>query len=130
MNFIHDFGYQRPMIIASPELIQEKIDMLQRMLERSGQYESFVSDLNPSKNLLDVCFEHLEDSAEIKILNKSTVMYAQICNYVINTQLAKHSVIAGLTEESGASQVDEIFEVISIVSYCFMERQSLILLAF
>lgn len=64
------------------------------------KYDLMTGELNRERDLFDVCHEQLEDSAEIKMLNKSSGMYAQILKYVENTQMDRKCT------------VEEIFEVI------------------
>lgn len=90
----HDFGLQRPPIINSAELIKEKRNMLQEVCK----YDYLTSELNTEKNLVDICYEHLEKSVEFKVLDKSSDMHKQIFNYVKNTQLNENL------------RADEIFE--------------------
>lgn len=85
--FPQNAGKKRPLMIDSFELVKEKMNLVQSMLEKSQKYDFLTGSLNKEKNLLDVCYEHLEDSAEIVMLNKSSGMYKQICDYVRNTQL-------------------------------------------
>ncbi|XP_055303260.1 poly [ADP-ribose] polymerase-like [Sitodiplosis mosellana] len=104
--FPHSFGdRQRPPVINTYEMIQRNINMLQHLLQKEYRYEFLTSELNMEKNLLDLCYEHLQDSAEITMLNKASGMYAQICAYVQNTQLkTKQRYVAGF-------DIDEVFEV-------------------
>lgn len=104
--FPHDFGVQRPAILNTHEMLQEKVKVLQHLLQKGYTYDLLTSELNEERNLLDVCYEHLKDSAEITMLNKLSGMYAQICSYVANTQL-------GMNAQNGpqAFEVVEIFQV-------------------
>lgn len=101
------FGQRRPSVINTPEMVQEKIKLLQYLLEKELKYEFLISDLNKEKNLLDLCYEQLQESAEITMLNKSSGMYAQICDYVKNTQLNEKQPDLF----TNYYDVDEIFEV-------------------
>lgn len=101
--FPHDFGVRRPLVINTPELAMQKLKMLQHMLQKEHTFEILTSDLNEEVNLLDKCYEHLTDSAEIKMLNKLSGMYTQICTYVQNTQLR--------TPGHSTFEVEEIFQV-------------------
>lgn len=85
--FPYDYGQRPPPIINTRQLIQEKMNQLQLLLEKELKFQHLFSDSNVQKNLLDFCYEHLQESAEITMLNKSSEMYKQICNYVQNTQL-------------------------------------------
>lgn len=80
------------------------------MMNKVSNYDYLTSQQNIKRNLLDVCYEHLEDSAEINMLNKASPMYTLICNYVRNTQL--HQPTSPIFYNPGAFDVDEVFEVI------------------
>lgn len=98
--FPHSFGVRRPSIINTFKMIQNKIEWMQHFLRKETRYEFLISDRNKEKNLFDLCYEHLQQSAEITILNKASGMYAQICAYVENTQF-----------QPAYYHVDEVFEV-------------------
>lgn len=85
--FPYGTGFKRPSIINTHKLVEEKISMLQNITEKCLKYDILTSQLNDEKNLFDVCYEHLANSAEIKMVNKLSEMYAQISKYVTNTQL-------------------------------------------
>ncbi|XP_055300597.1 poly [ADP-ribose] polymerase 1-like [Sitodiplosis mosellana] len=71
--FPHSFGdRQQPPVINTYEMIQRNINMLQHLLQKEYRYEFLTSELNMEKNLLDLCYEHLQDSAEITMLNKAS----------------------------------------------------------
>lgn len=98
--FPHNFGVRRPPIINTPEMIRSKIQWMQHLQRKETRYEYLISDRNKEKNLFDLCYEHLQQSAEITMLNKASGMYAQICAYVENTQ-----------PQPPYYRVDEVFEV-------------------
>lgn len=100
--FPHNFGFHRPPVINTPKMVQEKLDMLQHILQMELQYEFLISESNQEKNLLDLCYEHLEESTEITVLNKASKMYSEICKYIKNTQLPDSDYIY---------EFDEVFEV-------------------
>ncbi|XP_031628741.1 poly [ADP-ribose] polymerase-like [Contarinia nasturtii] len=106
--FPHDCGFRRPPLINSYGMVQQKIEMLQRILDRDIIYKTLTSPSNKERNLLDVCYEHLQDSAEITMLNKSSGMYTQICNYVNNTQLHNDPTA---NYDPGPCKVDDVFVV-------------------
>lgn len=103
--FPQDWGRQPPRIIDTYTMIDEKNKMLHKIMDRNAKYKELINPSNKTRNLLDVCYEHLKDSAEIKILNKNTKTYRQIVDYVMNTQL--------LSDDTPRYKlkVDEIFEV-------------------
>ena len=98
--FPHSFDVRRPPIINTYKMIQSKIEWMQHLQRKETRYEFLISDRNKEKNLFDLCYEHLQQSAEITMLNKASGMYAQICAYVENTQFP-----------SAYYHVDEVFEV-------------------
>lgn len=111
--FPHDSGLERPPIISTQQMIKEKFALLQNAMEKEYKYDFLIGEMNNEKNLLDVCYEHLQESAEITMLNKSSGMYTQICNYVRNTQLRSTPSNNQLYWfERGSYEVDEVFEVI------------------
>lgn len=113
--FPHGFGLQRPPIIDTQKMVQEKIDMLKYKLEKEHRYELLTSELNVERNLLDVCYEHLCESADINMLNKSSGMYKQICEYVQNTQLRSDRSAVGRANavvQLNPFEVNEVYEVI------------------
>ncbi|XP_031638809.1 poly [ADP-ribose] polymerase 1-like [Contarinia nasturtii] len=84
--FPQAFGQRRPPLVNTLEIVQEKIDLLNKVLARYEQYETMTDRKYNRKNLLDVCYEHLQESVEIKILRKSSPMHQQISDYILNTQ--------------------------------------------
>lgn len=98
--FPQSFGLRRPEIINTFKKIKSNIEWMRHLLEKETRFEFLISDQNKEKNLYDLCYEHLQQSAEITMLNKASGMYAQICAYVENTQL-----------QPAYYRVDEVFEV-------------------
>ncbi|XP_031624761.1 poly [ADP-ribose] polymerase-like [Contarinia nasturtii] len=105
--FPHDCGLHPPPLINTYEMVQQKIDMLHHMLQKEIDYNTLIMDTE--RNCLDVCYEHLEKFAKITMLNKSSEMYAHICNYINNTQLHNDSTAK---YDPGPFDVDEVFEVV------------------
>lgn len=86
--------------------------MLQYMMEKEYKFDYLIGEQNTEKNLLDVCYEQLVDSAEITVLNKSSGMFKQICAYVENTQLLSKPSDGSLRfVNPGAFEIAEVFEV-------------------
>lgn len=96
--FPHNFDRHRPPVFKTRKMINDKTDQLLHLLQKEQKFEC----LGQKQNLLDLCYKHLEDSAEITMLNKASKMYAEICQYVKNTRL-------GQTE---SYEVAEIFQVL------------------
>lgn len=110
--FPYGTDFKRPPIINTHKLVQEKISMLQNITEKCLKYDILTSQLNDEKNLFDVCYEHLANSAEIKMVNKLSEMYAQISKYVTNTQLQPANQMPVIQNyKPGSYEVGEIFEV-------------------
>ncbi|XP_031632849.1 poly [ADP-ribose] polymerase-like [Contarinia nasturtii] len=110
--FPHESGVSPPPVINTAEMIQQKINLLQDLLQKDLKYENITSATYKKRNLLDICYEHLQDSAEITMLNKSSGMYKQICNYIINTQLnGTVNPVTKFSQNAVAFEVDEVFEV-------------------
>ncbi|XP_055303145.1 poly [ADP-ribose] polymerase-like [Sitodiplosis mosellana] len=107
--FPHNFSHRRPPIIETCKMIEEKMNMLQHLLQKELRYQFLISESNQERNLLDLCYAQLEDSAEITMLNKSSGMYTQICNYINNTQLHVNN---QSYYDPGAFEVNEVFEVL------------------
>lgn len=111
--FPEDSGLQRVSVINTPQMIKEKTDMLRHVLNKVETYNMFASRSTQEKNLIDVCYDHLQNYAEIRPLNKKSQMYAQINKYMKNSQTYSNR-----TQNSAYSygqntlwEVDEIFEV-------------------
>lgn len=100
--FPQNFGFFRPPVIDTYKMVQEKMGMLQHLKQKELNYEKLISPMNKEKNLLDLCYAKLQESAEITMLNKSSGTYKQICDYVQNTQL----------KESKSFVLSEVFEVV------------------
>lgn len=115
--FPYGIGFKRPPIINTHRLVQDKISMLQNITEKCLKYDILTSQLNDEKNLFDVCYEYLSNSAEIKMVNKLSEIYAQISKYVTNTQLQldqnppANQLPVIQNYNPGNYEVDEIFEV-------------------
>lgn len=109
----HHFDLQRPKLINTREMVQEKLNFVRSLMHKVDKYDTLTSEQNTVKNPLDVCYEQLEESAEIKMLNKSSGMYKQICNYVKNTQLRNTSSSSSSLSyfDPGAFDVEEIFAI-------------------
>lgn len=81
-------------------------------MEKEYKFDYLIGEKNTEKNLLDVCYEQLVDSAEITVLNKSSGMFKQICAFVENTQLLSKPSDASLHFINvGAFEIAEVFEV-------------------
>lgn len=109
--FPQNFGFRRPPIINTSKMIQEKFDMLQNILQMNLRYEHLISKSNQEENLLDICYDHLQDFAEITVLDKASKMYQEICNYIKNTQLFTYTQIELDYRNSDTLKVVEVFEV-------------------
>lgn len=104
-----NFGFQRPPIINTPKIIQETHDMLQHLMQTEIQYEFLISNSNKEKNLLDLCYDYLQKSVEITVLNKTSTMFSEICKYIENTRLLPEP--GFLNRNASTMEVDEVFQV-------------------
>lgn len=110
-----NFGFQRPPIINTPKIIQETHDMLQHLIQAELQYEFLISESNKEENLLDLCYDHLQKSVEITVLNKTSTMFSEICKYIENTRLHPKPPEPGFLNRNfftlRTMEVAEVFEV-------------------
>lgn len=109
----HHTRLRRPPIIDTPQMVQQKMKLLQNMSENCTKYDILTSELNDERNLYDVCYEHLGRSVQIKMINKASAMYAEIEKYMRNTQLLTDfnpSANSARRNKNGF-EINEVFEV-------------------
>lgn len=98
----HSFGVDRPPVIDNMELIKEKSEMLESLLEMELAYNLLNKDTDDKKNPLDVHYEQLK--TDIVPLKKSSKEYKLLSKYVMNTHAPTHT--------NYTLEIEDIFKVV------------------
>ena len=85
----HDFGLKAPTLLNKPELIKEKTDMLNNLLEIEIAYSIIKTDDSSNEDPIDQHYKRLK--CEMELLEKETEEYKRLLTYVANTHAATHS---------------------------------------
>jgi len=86
----HDFGMKKPTPLDNEEIIKQKIEMLDNLLEIEVAYNMLKgAEGDDSKDVLDVHYEKLK--TDIEYLEKSEEDFKRITEYVKNTHAATHN---------------------------------------
>lgn len=97
----HSFGTEMPPILDTLEAINEKIQMLDSLMEIELAYNMLNTDTDENKNPIDGHYEQLK--AEIQPLDKNSAEFKQLVTYVKNTHAETHNTYD--------LEVEEIFKV-------------------
>ena len=88
----HDFGMKSPPLLDNPDLVKNKIEMLDNLLEIEVAYNLLSSDVTSSGNKKDPIDSHYEKlKTEIEVLEKGTEEYSLLQEYVTNTHASTHN---------------------------------------
>jgi len=88
----HDFGMKSPPLLDNPDLVKNKIEMLDNLLEIEVAYNLLSSDVAGSGNKKDPIDSHYEKlKTEVEVLEKGTEEYNLLQEYVTNTHATTHN---------------------------------------
>lgn len=87
----HDFGVDNPPVLSTEDVVKQKIELLDSLLEIEIAY-SMLSDANKAgnsdKHPVDSYYDQLQ--ADIDVLDKNTEEFSLLQKYVSNTHAATH----------------------------------------
>ncbi len=86
----HDFGLKTLTILNTAEIIKEKTDMLNNLLEIEIAYNIIKTDKSADVDPLDQHYKKLK--CDIDLLSSDTDEFDYILKYVRNTHAATHSI--------------------------------------
>lgn len=86
----HDFGMKKPTPLDNEEIIKQKIEMLDNLLEIEVAYSMLKgAEGDKSKDVIDVHYEKLK--TDLEYLEKETEDFKRMKDYVKNTHAATHN---------------------------------------
>lgn len=97
----HDFGIERPPIIDTNEMVTNKTEMLESLMEMEFAYGLLKTETDSSINPIDGHYNQL--NAEINAIKRDTAEFEQLEKYVRNTHAETH--------RNFELEIEEIFRV-------------------
>jgi poly [ADP-ribose] polymerase 1 len=97
----HSFGMKHAPVIDTLEMIKEKTDMIESLLEIEIAYSMLQEDIDDEKNPLDHRYDQLK--TEISALDRSSKEFKLIEQYVANTHAETHN--------EYKIEIEEVFKV-------------------
>uniref|UniRef100_T1IQQ9 Poly [ADP-ribose] polymerase n=1 Tax=Strigamia maritima TaxID=126957 RepID=T1IQQ9_STRMM len=85
----HDFGIKKPTALDNEEVIKQKIEMLNNLLEIEVAYSLLQGENDSSKDPIDAHYEKLK--TEIEVLDRKSEEFDLIQKYVKNTHASTHN---------------------------------------
>ncbi len=86
----HDFGLKRPTLLSNSNIIKEKTDMLNNLLDIEIAYNIIKTDKsNTDTDPIDHHYKKL--NCDMEVLSKETNEYNNLVQYLINTHGSTHS---------------------------------------
>ena len=93
----HSFGVANPPILDNEEIIKNKCDMLDSLMEMEIAYNLLSVKSDSTKNPIDLHYEQL--NTDIDVIDKSSKEFDIIKQYVKNTHAATHTQYELIVEE-------------------------------
>lgn len=93
----HNFGMLQAPVISSLEMIKNKREMIESLLEIEIAYSMLQEDINDELNPLDCRYEQLK--TELKPLDRKTSEFKLIEQYVANTHAGTHNTYKLVVED-------------------------------
>ncbi|OWA53684.1 Poly [ADP-ribose] polymerase 1 [Hypsibius exemplaris] len=86
----HDFGVQAPPVLNNVQLVKDKLEMLENLLEIEVAFSILRNETkNTNEDPLDQHYEKLK--CKMEVLRKDSKEFKLICQYVENTHAATHT---------------------------------------
>ncbi|CAD5118902.1 DgyrCDS7576 [Dimorphilus gyrociliatus] len=85
----HDFGLRKPTVLNTVDIIKSKNDMLTNLLDIEVAYSLLKGGKGSESDPIDVHYQSLK--TDMEVLNKESLEFKQIVDYVRNTHAATHN---------------------------------------